>query len=137
TETSMVDIETICNWTQGSWTRFEQNTLIKDLIIDSRKITNPEHGLFIALQTAGRNGHNFLKNAYEKGARNFLVHETVNPEDFPGSNIILVKETLAALQKLAATYRKEFQIPVIGITGSNGKTVVKEWLYQLLQGSKN
>ena len=73
----------------------------------------------------------FIKEASRKGIKNFVVSEQLaeKPED---SNIILVKDVLAALQCLAAHHRSRFHIPVIGITGSNGKTVVKEWLNQLL-----
>lgn len=106
--------------------------MIRNLVIDSRKIVSPEFSLFIALPAARRDGHSFIADAYEKGIRNFLVQQEVQTGQYPGSNFILVKDTLTALQQVVAAYRKQFNIPVIGITGSNGKTVVKEWLFQLL-----
>jgi alanine racemase len=108
---------------------------IEHLLTDSRKISNPANSLFIALKTKLRNGHDFLEGAYHTGVRNFLVSENIDVNLFPGAAIITVKDTLAALQQIVAAYRKRFDIPVIGITGSNGKTMVKEWLYQLLNGS--
>jgi alanine racemase len=78
-----------------------------------------------------------LQDAWHKGVRNFLVSQQVENTLLPESNIVQVKDTLVALQKIAAAHRKQFDIPVIGITGSNGKTVIKEWLYQLLSGIYN
>ena len=111
---------------------FDADMPILDLCIDSRKIDRPAESLFIALKTNLRDGHKFIADAYEKGVRNFLVSESVDTAAYPATNFIGVKDTLAALQQIVAGYRKLFDIPVIGITGSNGKTVVKEWLYQLL-----
>ena len=104
---------------------------------DSRKIFYPATSLFIALKGPRRNGHSFLPELYKKGVRNFIVCEEIKKEDFPGSNILHVKDGLKALQQLAAFHRKQFNLPVIGITGSNGKTIVKEWLYQLLNENFN
>ena len=133
----MVSIEQLYNWSHGTWLAFHESTEIKDLIIDSRKVNNPGQALFIAIETVRRNGHNYIESAYEKGIRNFLVHEPVDVNKYPASNFLLVKNTLLALQQIAGSYRKQFNIPVIGITGSNGKTVVKEWLYQLLSDRYN
>ena len=93
--------------------------------------------LFIAIKTNRRNGHSFIQQGYEKGIRNFLISEDVDVQQYPASSFIKVNDTLHALQQIAAGYRKQFDIPVIGITGSNGKTIVKEWLYQLLEESYN
>jgi alanine racemase len=103
---------------------------ISDILIDSRRMITPDRSLFFALKTRNNDGHKFIRELYEKGIRNFVLSD---PEFMPGeANCILVKDTLEALQKLAAWHRSKFDIPVIGITGSNGKTIVKEWLFQLL-----
>jgi Alr-MurF fusion protein len=133
----MTAIEQICNWSQGKWLCFDHSSIIHDLVIDSRKISDPEFSLFIAFSSLRRDGHDFIADCYSKGVRNFLIHQPVPIEQFPEANFILVKDTLAALHQIVAAYRKQFDIPVIGITGSNGKTVVKEWLYQLLTNHYN
>jgi len=107
------------------------------IFFDSRKIFSPATSLFIALKGPRRNGHNFIPELYKKGVRNFIVCEEVKREDYQEANILCVKDGLKALQQLAAFHRKQFDIPVIGITGSNGKTIVKEWLYQLLHENFN
>jgi len=127
-----VSIEEIHKWSQGVWLSLSENTMIEDLIIDSRKIRNAEHALFIALSSPRRDGHSYIATAYEKGIRNFLVHQQVDVQQYPASNFILVKDSLQALRQIVISYRRQFTIPVVGITGSNGKTIVKEWLYQLL-----
>jgi len=104
---------------------------IKELLIDSRKVTHPDGALFIALH-GRRNGHDFITDAYEKGVRNFLVSEEMDQGKFPNACFLKVPDTLAALQLLATKHRATLHYPVIGITGSNGKTVVKELLFQLL-----
>lgn len=105
--------------------------LIKHLSIDSRKLIEPSNTLFFALQSY-RDGHQFIADAYQKGARNFVVSDLPQSSNYPNANWIVVPDTLKALQKLASWYRHQFNLTVIGITGSNGKTVVKEWLYQLI-----
>jgi len=132
-----VTAQQLLNWTKGTWLSFFEDTLIEDLSIDSRKIDKPLNSLFIALRSSLRDGHTFINDAYEKGVRNFLISQTVDTTLFPSANFLLVKDALVALQQIVAAYRKRFNIPVIGITGSNGKTVVKEWLYQLLSDSYN
>ncbi|HTD40930.1 MAG TPA: bifunctional UDP-N-acetylmuramoyl-tripeptide:D-alanyl-D-alanine ligase/alanine racemase [Mucilaginibacter sp.] len=107
---------------------------ISTLLTDSRRITNGSQGLFFAL-SGRRNGHEFVAEAYAGGVRNFVVaHQT--EIKMPGANFLLVDNVLDALQKLAAYHRSRFNLEVIGITGSNGKTIVKEWLYQLLISDK-
>jgi alanine racemase len=80
-----------------------------------------------------RNGQTFIPDLYLRGVRNFIIYETLDPKDYPDANFILVKNSLLALQQLAAFHRNQFDLPVVGITGSNGKTIVKEWLNQLLE----
>ncbi len=116
----------------------DTNARINELAIDSRRLIMPEGSLFFALTSKRNDGHKYIEELYEKGVRNFVVeHEPSNLLLLYNANIILVKNTLFALQALAAAHRKQFKIPVVGITGSNGKTMVKEWLYQLLNESKN
>ncbi|GAA4314050.1 bifunctional UDP-N-acetylmuramoyl-tripeptide:D-alanyl-D-alanine ligase/alanine racemase [Mucilaginibacter gynuensis] len=107
---------------------------INILLTDSRRISNPSGGLFFAL-SGRRNGHEFIAEAYNAGVRDFILKQ--QPEGyFPEANLLVVEDVLMALQKLAAYHRSQFNLPVIGITGSNGKTIVKEWLYQLLSADK-
>jgi len=110
---------------------------IEYLLIDSRKIIFPSTTLFFALHGPRRDGHQFIKEVYEQGIRNFIVKKGFDHSSFSDANFLLVDDSLQALQALAAFHRKQFSIPVIGITGSNGKTIVKEWLYQLLQEDQN
>ncbi|MEI6124353.1 MAG: bifunctional UDP-N-acetylmuramoyl-tripeptide:D-alanyl-D-alanine ligase/alanine racemase [Bacteroidota bacterium] len=111
--------------------------VIKHLLIDSRKIVAIESSLFFALVTQRNDGHKYIADLYGKGLRNFVVSTLPeNIADFKQANFIEVNNTLLALQQLAGFHRKQFSIPVIGITGSNGKTIVKEWLFQLLSPDK-
>ncbi|TWR31425.1 bifunctional UDP-N-acetylmuramoyl-tripeptide:D-alanyl-D-alanine ligase/alanine racemase [Mucilaginibacter pallidiroseus] len=111
------------------------NDLISVLLTDSRRIVSATGSLFFALSSR-RNGHEFVINAYNAGVRNFVINSL--PEaPMPDANFLLVGDVLLALQTLAAHHRQRFDIPVIGITGSNGKTIVKEWLYQLLCPEKH
>lgn len=103
------------------------------LLTDSRKLVFPESTLFFALKGLRRDGHTFIPDLYAKGVRSFVVSDTPLQQDFPDAIFLTVADTLQALQVLVAAHRRNFQIPVIGITGSNGKTIVKEWLYQLLE----
>lgn len=110
---------------------------IKTLLTDSRKIVDTEEALFFALK-GRRDGHSFIPDVYRAGIRNFVISdESLDRSQFQGSNFFLVTDTLQALQQLAAHHRQKFTYPVIGITGSNGKTIVKEWLYQLLAPESN
>ncbi|NSL88944.1 bifunctional UDP-N-acetylmuramoyl-tripeptide:D-alanyl-D-alanine ligase/alanine racemase [Chitinophaga solisilvae] len=110
---------------------------IDHLLLDSRKLSFPETSLFIPLVSPRRNAHQYIDELYRKGVSNFIVSEPVPLEKYPKANFILVKDTLHALHTLVASHRQQFHIPVIGITGSNGKTIVKEWLYQLLEKDYN
>ncbi|MDD7524530.1 MAG: bifunctional UDP-N-acetylmuramoyl-tripeptide:D-alanyl-D-alanine ligase/alanine racemase [Alloprevotella sp.] len=109
-------------------------TRVEWLLTDSRSLVFPETTLFFALRTKVGDGHRYVADLYRRGVRNFVVgtlpaeHETA----FPDANFLQVMSPLKALQRLAERHREEHDIPVIGVTGSNGKTVVKEWLYQLL-----
>ncbi len=110
--------------------------LIIDLLIDSRLLIHPESTLFVCLVSSRNDGHRYIAELYEAGVRNFLVQKVPDQSETPDAAFILTDDTLAALQKLGAWHRSQFHIPVIGITGSNGKTIVKEWLYQLMSRDK-
>ena len=103
------------------------------LFTDSRTFTFPDESLFFAIRTSRNDGHKYIEELYRQQVRYFVVNE-IYPEyrKLKDAVFILVEDTLNALQKLVVEHRKNFEIPVIGITGSNGKTVVKEWLNQLL-----
>src|ERR1041384_7690721 len=121
----------------GKVFHYHGEALIEHLLIDSRKIHSPADSLFFALTGPRRDGHQFIAELYNKGVRNFVISKKMKTSDLPEANFILVDDSLEALQKLATFHRKQFSIPVIGITGSNGKTIVKEWLYQLLHEKFN
>ena len=110
---------------------------IRWLLTDSRSLCFPEETLFFALKTSRNDGHRYIEDLYRRGVRNFVVsmeienRKSVNRK-FPNANFLVVPSPLEALQRLAERHRDEFDIPVVGITGSNGKTMVKEWLYQVL-----
>lgn len=118
-------------------TKINEST-ITILLTDSRKIFNPEETLFFAIQSKTNDGHLYIQDLYIQGVRNFVV-SSKRPEwsKLSNANFLVVKDPLMALQKLATYHRQKFQMPVIGITGSNGKTIVKEWLYHLLQSDYN
>jgi alanine racemase len=109
------------------------NIHINRLLTDSRALTFPEDTLFIAIISARNDGHKYIYDLYKRNVRNFMVSRNY-PEfkELKDANFIVVKDTLRSLQELVKNHRKIFSVPVIGITGSNGKTVIKEWLYQLL-----
>ncbi len=115
----------------------DDSAVIEHLLTDSRRIVFPATSLFFALTSARRDGHDFIDELYNQGVRNFVVKKQPDTTSYPQANFLLVADTLIALQQIAAWHRSQFQYPVIGITGSNGKTIVKEWLYQLLTPSYN
>ena len=96
-----------------------------DLLIDSRHLMDARQALFFALTTSRNDGHKYIGELYDKGVRAFVVNRQPN-DAFPGATFIVVPDTLKALQTLAAFHRQQFGFPIIGITGSNGKTIVKE-----------
>ncbi len=103
------------------------------ILTDSRSLCFPEETLFFALKTKRNDGHKYIADLYERGVRNFVVGTlTTEPDSYPDANFLVVGSPLKALQRLASRHREQFQVPVVGITGSNGKTIVKEWLYQIL-----
>ena len=111
--------------------------MVQYLLTDSRKLLFPDATLFFAISGPRRDGHTFIPELYDRGLRSFVVQSSFDEFDkYPDASFFVVKDVLKALQQLAAFHRSQFHIPVIGITGSNGKTIVKEWLYQLLNSDQ-
>lgn len=102
------------------------------LLIDSRKVLSSSKSLFFAINGVRNDGHDHILSAYDQGVRQFIVEREMDYKKYPLANFIKVRSSVSALQQLAIHHRSTFKYPVIGITGSNGKTIVKEWLYQML-----
>ena len=115
----------------------EKSSIINDLLIDSRKLINTHNNLFIALKSNRNDGHKYIEELINKGVNNYIVSEL--PDNYKSLNVnfVLVDNTLTALQDISGFHRKHFDIPLIGITGSNGKTILKEWLFQCLNSEYN
>ena len=117
----------------------EADAQIGWLLTDSRSLCFPEETLFFALRSSRNDGHRYIADLYRRGVRNFVVENKaieLPTSSMPDANFLIVASPLAALQRLAERHRDEFNVPIVGITGSNGKTMVKEWLYQLLLPSQ-
>lgn len=127
-------ITEVAEITAGVLSGKPHEVLLSQIAIDSRQIINPAHTLFVALKGAKADGKTFIPSLIELGVRNFIVHSDFEIDDFSTSDscFIIVSDTRVALQKLAAFQRSLFKNPVVSITGSNGKTIVKEWLGQVL-----
>lgn len=135
---STYTIRTVADVTSGeAIIQFPQQTGFEELLTDSRKLIHPEVSLFFALKGERHDGHRFIPDLVAQGVRSFVVSDFSETWRSLDANFVLVKDTLIALQRLASFHRSHFQIPVIGITGSNGKTIVKEWLFQLLRPDQN
>jgi len=107
--------------------------LISSISIDSRTIFDPASSVFFALKSERNDGHRYIPDLVHMGVRAFIVSDYSDEfQKYDDCGFIVVADTLQALQKLAAWHRSQFQIPVVGITGSNGKTIVKEWLFEVL-----
>ena len=131
--------------------RGDSKAIVNALFIDSRNHFNENNSLFVAINGEFNDGHEYLVELYQKGLRNFIIERTAREKliknvrflkknknlKFSEANIIVVENAVVALQKIATHHRRKFDIPVIGITGSNGKTIVKEWLYHILRSQFN
>lgn len=115
----------------------DKNQIVQYLLIDSRKLFSPADTLFFAIKTSSNDGHLFIEELYQKGVRLFVVSEKPDVDHFREATFFLTDDVVGVLQSIAANHRKQFTYPVIAITGSNGKTTVKEWLYHLLEPSVN
>lgn len=120
----------------GTTLQLAADAEIESLSIDSRKTGSARQVLFLAIRGERHDGHDYLSDLYRSGLRNFVVERDVAVDALPDANIILVASSVDALQTLAAFHRRKFDIPVIGITGSNGKTIIKEWLSQMFSPDK-
>ncbi|MEY2800224.1 MAG: hypothetical protein RI934_1212 [Bacteroidota bacterium] len=126
------DVKTIQHILNATSIITSPNATIEWLLIDSRKIIRAESSLFFAIK-GKTDAMQFIPYLYQQGVRNFVVSEApAEISAYPDANFYIVQDTLKAMQAMASAHRQQFQIPVIGITGSNGKTIVKDWLYQLL-----
>lgn len=101
-------------------------------LTDSRKAIAGRGSVFFAIAGVRHDGHQYIPALYHLGIRQFVVEKGVDLSILPEANVIQVRSSVAALQAIAIKHRSAFSIPVVGITGSNGKTIIKEWLYQLL-----
>ena len=112
----------------------ESDANIGFILTDSRSLCFPEETLFFALKSERNDGHSYIPELYRRGVKNFVVADVPGNYDteYKDANFLKVVNVLEALQRLAERHRDEFNIPIVGITGSNGKTMVKEWLNQLL-----
>jgi alanine racemase len=129
----MISFSQLPEITGGRHIQFYRDTAVEHIIVDSRKASSQTGAVFFAIKGIRHDGHVYIPDLYRLGTRQFIVEEPVsNLRDFPEANFLLVSSTITALQDVAAIHRKSFSIPVIGITGSNGKTIVKEWLFQIL-----
>ncbi|MFM9051950.1 MAG: UDP-N-acetylmuramoyl-tripeptide--D-alanyl-D-alanine ligase, partial [Bacteroidota bacterium] len=113
--------------------RIPQSASFEELLTDSRKLNHPEITLFFALKGDRHDGHRFVADLVAQGVKNFVVSDFPDLFQSLEANFLLVDDSLEALQRIAAFHRSHFDCPVVGITGSNGKTIVKEWLFQLLR----
>ncbi len=110
---------------------------VKDILIDSRRLITPKNCMFFALVSKRNNGHKYIEKLYADGVRIFVISKNAELcKSCTDAHFFVVDNTLTALQKITAAHRNSFKIPVIGITGSNGKTIIKEWLFQLLSKDK-
>ncbi len=131
-----ISLQNIISEIQAQFVGQESNISIDHISIDSRSLQNGAHSLFFALKGANNDAHIYISDLIEKGVQNFVV--THIPEEVQGkANFLVVENTLTALQQMAAFYRSLFHFPIIGLTGSNGKTIVKEWLNFLLSPDYN
>jgi alanine racemase len=110
--------------------------IIDRICYDSRKIVDTKNTAFFALNGTFRDGHLFIDSAYDQGIRIFVISKKVDTKFYPDAFFVHVKDSLRALQNLASEHRKKFSYPVIAITGSTGKTTIKEWIFHLIKGEK-
>jgi alanine racemase len=136
-EHKLYTVQEIKKITGAKATVANPDAVIRTLGTDSRKLTDVIRTLFFALK-GRRDGHEYLKEIYDLGVRNFVITDkALDTNSFKDANFFLVKDSLRALQSLGAYHRRQYNYPVIAITGSNGKTIVKEWLYQLVAPEYN
>jgi Alr-MurF fusion protein len=129
----MLTFQQLPSITNGTLVQLARPTQVLHLLTDSRKLSQAAGTLFFAIKGHHNDGHLYLDQLYQLGVRQFVVEQAAGmAERYPEANILQVPSSLDALQAVAAWHRAQFRIPVLGITGSNAKTIVKEWLAQLL-----
>ena len=124
-------IEHIASWLTTN-SVIKKPAHIAHLLTDSRRLIYPDTSLFFAISTGQNDGHLYIEELIQRGVFNFVVKANFDTGAFPAVNFLKVDDVLLALQVIASNHRSQYSYPVIGITGSNGKTIVKEWLNQLL-----
>ncbi len=133
----MYSIQQIASITNATFlNKTIQEGEINNVLFDSRQLVQAKGALFFAILTEKNDGHRYIDELIKKGVQHFIVTEKDIFKD-KNCNYLLVEDAIIALQQLALFHRQQFDLPCIGITGSNGKTVVKEWLFQLLQDDFN
>ncbi len=133
----MLTFQEVARITGGKVLQHECKAPVAFLATDSRKTIFHETSLFFAMQGRFNDGHGFIDELYQNGIRQFIVEKQGNSKQYPGANFLSVKSSIRALQKIGEFHRDQFNLKIIGITGSNGKTIVKEWLSQLLSWKYN
>lgn len=128
-------LQQIAHQLQGFLIQNIEDSKITNLLLDSRNIFSAHYSLFFAIKGLQHNGHQFIEYLIEKGVNQFVIEKESNVDTTLKANFIVVENSVIALQKLATFHRKQFDYPIIAITGSNGKTIVKEWLAQLLSAN--
>ena len=130
-------VDDIIEYTRAVRHGFAADGYVDHLLIDSRKLLFPESTLFFAIRTERGDGHHFIEDLYQRGVRHFMVDHVPDLMRMPEASFYVTEDVVSALQNLVAVHRSFFHIPIIGITGSNGKTIVKEWLFHLLHPIKH
>ncbi|MEA3494512.1 MAG: bifunctional UDP-N-acetylmuramoyl-tripeptide:D-alanyl-D-alanine ligase/alanine racemase, partial [Bacteroidota bacterium] len=135
-------IEKLSLITHGKLIEHNSSEIVRNVVFDSRSAGEKKLSLFIAIKGKNNDGHDYISDVFKKGIRNFIVEDKkciskIDKNIRNTSNFILVKNSIDALQKIAAFHRSLFKKNIIGITGSNGKTIVKEWLYHLFYKNIN
>jgi Alr-MurF fusion protein len=129
----MIFFSQLAQIASGKNLQFHVDHVIRSISIDSRKTSADASTLFFAIKGDRHDGHQYIQSLYKNGVRQFVVEQAPTKlTDFAEANILVVTSTVAALQKIVAFHRSSFSYQVIGITGSNGKTIIKEWLFQML-----
>ena len=123
---------------KGTILQLTEDAGISYLLFDSRKLVVSQGAVFFALRGQQHDGHQYILDAYQGGIRYFVVEENTHTslQELQEASILQVPNTLQALQELTAWHRRQYQLPIIGITGSNGKTIIKEWLSNLLSAEE-
>ncbi|HLO60724.1 MAG TPA: bifunctional UDP-N-acetylmuramoyl-tripeptide:D-alanyl-D-alanine ligase/alanine racemase [Bacteroidales bacterium] len=133
---ALYSLSTIADITKGTVIG-KNDLIIESPVTDSRAASVSITSLFIAIKGEQHNGHRYIRDLYSRGVRAFMVSDNCPPEDFPGAGFVKVPDTMKALQDLARHHRNSFNCQVTAITGSNGKTIIKEWLFHCLSGIYN